>query len=287
MAALTHKTLFASMREGRELTRPVIKNPSVVTASGIWVDLTCFGRYPAAFYYTDGTALSAQAMRRSTHGGMDHGEDKGTAYKKYLKGFGSLSATVAANPLTIWLMDYLIYYPLIPMEDVQEFDNTVTLPRYSDGRGVKMMLVEQFPYVGAVTCRVTYTNELGVAGRLSAIVTINTQTALGTLATSAPNTAGCAGPFIPLQAGDVGVRSVESIEFFTADAGNLALVLVYPYALAGHYENTAPGLWDFFEDESILPRIYDDAYVSAIALPVGSLSGAIIDCTIQTIWAAA
>jgi hypothetical protein len=285
---LTHKAIFSAAEEGRALSRPWIKNPSVVTASGIAVDLTFFGRYPAANYMTDGTPLAAQALRRSTHGGFDHGENKGADWQKLLSGLTILSTTSAAAPMCGMVMDYLLYYPLVPMEDIQEMDNTITLPRYADGKGVRIMLVEQFPYVGGVTCRVTYTNELGVAGRMSPIMTINTQTALGTIATSAPATAGCPGTFVPLQDNDGGVRSVESIEFFTADAGNLAIVLVRPLASFGTYETTCPSEWNYDDDLFDLPPIIiDDAYLSAVVTPTGSLSGAIIDAQIRTKWVAA
>jgi hypothetical protein len=280
--------IFTAAEEGRALSRPWIKNPSVVTASGIAVDLTFFGRYPAANYLTDGTPLTARALRRSTDGGFDHGEDKGSDYIKYLSGLTVLSTTAGAAPMSGIVMDYLLYYPLVPMEDIQEMDNTITLPRYADGKGVRIMMVEQFPYVGGVTCRITYTNELGQSGRLSAIMTINTQTALGTIATSAPATAGCPGIFVPLQDNDGGVRSVESIEFFTADAGNLAIVLVRPLASFGTYETTCPAEWNYDDDLlNTLPIILDDAYLSAVVKPTGSLSGAIIDSQIRTKWIAA
>lgn len=281
---LTHADLFSAADEGRTLSRPWVKNPSVVTAAGIAVDLTFFGRYPAANYLTDGTPLAARALRRSTDGGLDHGEDKGAGYRKYLSGVTVLTTTAGAIPLPIKVMDYLMYYPLISMEDVQEMDNTVTLPRSTDGRGVQIMLVEQFPYVGGVTCRVTYTNSDGVAGRLSSIMTINAQTALGTVATSAPATAGCHGLFVPLQQGDGGVRSVESIEFFTADAGNLAAVLVKPLAPLANYETTNPSEWEFWRDLGMLEQIDEDAYLSMVCLPSGSLTGAIIEGQLRTLW---
>lgn len=281
---LTHADLFSAADEGRTLSRPWVKNPSVVTAAGIAVDLTFFGRYPAANYLTDGAPLAARALRRSTDGGLDHGEDKGAGYRKYLSGVTVLTTTAGAIPLPIKVMDYLMYYPLISMEDVQEMDNTVTLPRSTDGRGVQIMLVEQFPYVGGVTCRVTYTNSDGVAGRLSSVMTINAQTALGTVATSAPATAGCHGLFVPLQQGDGGVRSVESIEFFTADAGNLAAVLVKPLAPLANYETTNPSEWEFWRDLGMLEQIDEDAYLSMVCLPSGSLTGAIIEGQLRTLW---
>lgn len=281
---LTHAKLFSAPDEGRVLTRPWIKNPSVVTASGIWMDLTMFGRYPAANYFTDGTPLAAKALRRSTDGGMDHGEDKGSDYSKFLASLTVLSASATAVPMPIMVMDYLMYYPLVPMEDTQEMDNTITLPRYESGEGVQLMLVEQFPYIGGGKVQVTYTNSDGVAGRQTAITTINTQTALGTVAHSGSATGGVSGLFMPLARGDGGIRAVESITFPVADSGNLAAVLVKPLGLFGNYEVGCPSEWDQLRDLGILERIYDDAYLSAACLPLGSLNGTIVEGSLKTLW---
>lgn len=281
---LTHAHLFAAGDEGRTLSRPWVKNPSVVTASGIWLDLTMFGRYPAANYFTDGTPLAARALSRSVDGGMDHGEAKGAAYRKFLDGVTVLSVSATAVPMVLMVMDYLMYYPLIPMEDTQEMDNTVTLPRYETGEGVQLMLVEQFPYVGGGTVQVTYQNLRGESGRQTALTTINTQTALGTIAHSAPATAGVSGLFMPLAHGDGGVRAVESITFPVADAGNLAAVLVKPLMMIGNYEAGCPSEWNGWRDLGINEVIEDDAFISMACLPAGSLSGVILDGQLRTSW---
>lgn len=281
---LTHADLFAASDEGRTLSRPWVKNPSVVTASGIWIDLTMFGRYPAANYFTDGTPLAARALTRSGDGGMDHGEAKGATFRKYLDGVTVLSVSATAVPMVLMVMDYLMYYPLIPMEDTQEMDNTVTLPRYETGEGVQLMLVEQFPYVGGGTVQVTYQNSQGVSGRQTAVTTINTQTALGTIAHSAPATAGASGLFMPLAHGDGGVRAVESITFPVADAGNLAAVLVKPLMMIGNYEVGCPSEWEAWLNLGINEVIEDDAFISMACLPVGSLSGVILDGQLRTSW---
>lgn len=281
---LTHADLFAASDEGRALSRPWVKNPSVVTASGIWLDLTMFGRYPAANYFTDGTPLTARALTRSVDGGMDHGEAKGAAFRKFLDGVTVLSVSATAVPMVLMVMDYLMYYPLIPMEDTQEMTNTVTLPRYETGEGVQLMLVEQFPYVGGGTVQVTYQNSQGVSGRQTAVTTINTQTALGTIAHSAPARAGASGLFMPLASGDGGVRAVESITFPVADAGNLAAVLVKPLMMIGNYEVGCPSEWEAWRNLGINEVIEDDAFISMTCLPVGSLSGVILDGQLRTSW---
>lgn len=280
----TYADIFNAADQGRTLSRPFIENPTTVTASGIYTDMTFFGRYPAANYLTSGAQNTATPLNRSTDGGYDHGEDKGSGYRKYLAGVTLMTTTAGAVPLVGKIMDYIMYYPLVPMEDVQTMDNTLTLPRYTTGRGVQIMLVEQFPYLGGVTCRLTYTNSAGVAGRISATVTINTQTTLGTIATTAPATVGCTGLFVPLQDGDEGVRSVESIEFFSPDAGNLAIILVKPLVDVFVYETTTPSEWNFEILEAIEDENNRDAFLSMVCKSAGSMSGAILDCQLRTLW---
>ena len=281
---LTHAKQFDSIEAGRTLSRPWVKNPSVVTASGIWMDLTMFGRYPAANYFTDGTPLTARQLKRSTDGGLDHGEDKGSSFRKFLRGVTVLSVSATAVPMPMKIMDYLLYYPLVPMEDTQEMDNTITLPRYTDGKGVQIMVVEQFPYIGGGQMQISYTNSDGVAGRTTPLVRINTQTSLGTIATSSATLSGAAGLFMPLQSGDGGVRQVDSVIFPTADSGNLAIVLVKPLAPFGNYEVGCPSEWEFERDLGITEQIYDDAYLSMVCQPMGSLNGTIIEGQVRSLW---
>lgn len=98
---------------------------------------------------------------------------------------------------------------------------TAALTRYTSGVGVFAFL-EVFSSVGvtATTFSVSYTNSAGVSGRVSPASTVG---ATGTNAT---------GTFIPipLQVGDVGVRSVESVTLAgaTGTAGNIGIVLAKP-----------------------------------------------------------
>lgn len=139
---------------------------------------------------------------------------------------------VNGNNTPILLCDYLLYYPFIDMDDttLQSFTNSVSLPRYTDGRGVMMMLVAQGSFTGGASVTVSYTNQNGVSGRTSTVTTI---TSVGAGAIMNANGAGTGvatryGPFMPLMSGDTGVRSVESIQFAAANGGICAVVLVKP-----------------------------------------------------------
>lgn len=259
------------------------KLPSQTTASGIWFDLSMSPGNPVPQYYA-AAPLVAVALARSTDGGLNHGPDVST-YTKYLHKFLVISTTSTAAPLPIILLDYLMFYPFID-QDVGDktLTTNIALPRYPTGAGVQMMAVEVASQVGGSTFYVTYTNQDGVAGRVTPTVRCNTQTVNGTIITSAPVTAGCAGPFIPLQAGDSGVRSIQSVTYTTGDIGLMTLVLVKPLASIAVYDTTAPVERDFLIDSGILPIIKDDAYLNMVCHPVGTLASAPILGEIHTFW---
>lgn len=282
---LTHKQIAEAYTQGRRSTVSFNKSPSQATGSGIWYDLSMSSGNPIAQYYS-GVSLTSTKLARSTDVGLNHGQPVGSGFKKFLHAINIQSVLATSAPLTLELMDYLMFYPNIAMDaGVQAFTNSISLPRYSTGVGVQMMLVEQFPYAGAATLQVTYTNSAGVGNRLSPIVTLNSQTVFGTVATSAPTTRGASGLFIPLQDGDLGVKSVEQIEFFGAgDVGVLALVLVHPLVAINIFEVTAPSKFDLFEHFKVIPQIMDDAYLNFVCLPTGTLAGANLVGEITTIW---
>jgi len=64
------------------------------------------------------------------------------------------------------LYDLVGYYPLIDGDstDTQEFDNTLTLPRYTDGEGVGLVIVNHVaPAVQGGVATIAYTDSKGVA----------------------------------------------------------------------------------------------------------------------------
>jgi hypothetical protein len=280
--------LRAAYDEGRTRFASFVKTPSQTTASGIWFDLSMSPGNPVPQYYF-ATPLAAQPMARSTDGGLDHGQPVAPAgMRKYLHKLMLQSVTATAAPLAMRLLDYLMYYPGVAMDTgVQDMTNAAALPRSVGGAGVQIMAVEQSSYIGSATMQVRYTNSAGVAGRLSPVVTLNTQIAAGTVATSAPATAGAGGPFVPLAHGDSGVQQIDGIEFFTGDVGLLALVLVRPLAAVCVAEITSPVEVDLLQELGYLPQVEDDAYLNFIAKPVGTLASAPIRGDITTLWSAA
>lgn len=277
-AELAGQSTFATWR----------KTPTQTTGAGIWFDLSMSPGNPVPNYYASAPNI-AVALSQSTSGGIYHGGSVGSSgYVKYLKTFGAMTTTATAVPLPMLLCDYLMYYPFVDMSvsDYQPLTTSITLPRYPTGNGVQIMAVEVAGQsgVGNPMFQVTYTNQNGVAGRVTKPVACNTQVVNGTIINTATATNFSNGPFLPLQAGDTGVRLIEGIRFFTADVGLIALVLVN--VIENHIIRTidAPSERNCFAEFSAMPIIADDAYLNIICCPNGTLSAAPIHGYIQTVW---
>lgn len=261
--------------EGRFQLASWRKQPAVVTVSGAWYDMSMAPGNPAPNYYIGGIT-TATPLARSTDGGINHGGPVGSGFRKSLRKMTILSNSATSLPLRLILLDYLLFYPFIDESttDPQAMTNIATLPRYADGKGVQMMAVVVAGQTGGQTFQVTYTNQDGVAGRVTPVIMQTTTNVNGTLISTGPATAGLAGPFLPLQEGDTGVRLIESVRMISGpDVGLFTLVLAKPLANLVLLENTAPVERDYMIDFSNVPRIEDDAYLNFIVLPNGSMSG--------------
>jgi hypothetical protein len=266
------------------------KTPTQSTNAGIWFDLSMSPGNPVPNYYAASPNIAVR-LAQSTDGGIPHGANVGSA-KKYLKSFTVMTPNASAAPMSYILCDYLLFYPFVDMSitDPQTLDNTVTLSRYTSGRGVKIMAVEVAGQTGVGNPQffVTYTNSDGVSGRTTPVVSCNTQVVNGTIINSQPTQVNgrreATGPFLPLQPGDTGVQKIDSVTFVQGDIGLISFVLVYPIENIAQRSIDAPmervPVVDFMD----LPMIQDDAYLNLICCPNASLSGVPLMGTIETFW---
>jgi len=151
---------------------------------------------------------------------------------------------------------------------------TVALTRYTSGEGVMAGIVI-YTIVGgtATTVTISYTNSAGVSGRTSTATTIGggSYRELGVLLP------------IPLQAGDTGVRSIESVTLAatTGTAGNFGVCLFKPLSMISLESATGAMPLDSVSTGCIigsLAEIHPDACltVSAITAVNFSIMGAVI-----------
>ncbi len=260
------------------------KTPSQTTNSGLWFDLSMSPGYPPPQYYI-GSITTATQLKQSTDGGFYHGPNV-SPNQKYLRGITTQANVTTALPMNAILCDYLMFYPFIDegLTDEQFMTNTTTLPRYTDGKGVQMMAITTNAGAGGQQFFVNYTNSDGVSGRISQTVTQNTSTAIGTVMGSNTAIVNASNPFIGLQSGDSGVRSVESVTMLGVDTGLFSLVLVKPLVQTCFREITVPYEKDFLVPTTDLVRIYDDAFLSFVCLPLGTLAATTLRGDLKVIW---
>lgn len=264
------------------------KTPSQTTTAGIWFDMSMSPGNPPPQYYA-ASPLVFQTLSKSGDGGINHGVNVGSTYYKFLKRFLIMSASATGLPMPFILADYLGFYPFIDesINDIQTLTNSSSITRYTDGVGVKIMAVSVAPASGATspTISVSYTNSDGTSGRTTPNWLMNLATANGSILSSDTGATISASPFIPLQSGDLGVRSIESVTVTSgSEVGLFALVLVKPLLTSVLLEQTAPTDVVPHAFQAQMPRIYDDAFLNLITLPNGSLSGVAFHGEIETIF---
>lgn len=270
--------------------------PSSVTI-GIF-DWTTTGGYPTANFYASSPLVSAH---------MDSGVrpyvPSVSPSKQYLKTLRMIildpsSSTLYGYGMEWMLLDYLMYYPFVDLtavSELQEMTNTVTLPRYTTGNGVQMMLVSQSAVTGAQTMTVTYINQSGVQKTTPAFY-VTTTVGIGLdIAGGSSSVTSNHARFIPLAAGDSGVRSVVSATI-NGDAGGIAaIVLVKPLHIdyttdSSHRTTTNTVIYGAFSQTEMLlqappVQLEDGAFLGfSIRSTAASHGGCRAIAQIETVW---
>lgn len=266
------------------------KTPALASTQSIWSDLSGAPGNPRPNYYvgaeltftplggTDDAVAPLIAME-----GMCHGAAVAPK-QKYLHKLLIGSTSAGVSPAKFYVCDYLGFYPLVDMDstDTQDFVNTLSLPRYTDGVGVQAMLIATNPFIGGAQFYMDYVDSAGVS-RQSGVELSNTSTFIGATVHSGL-VAGNGGPFIRLAPGSRGIRSASRITFLAPNGGLAALVLVKPLALAMTNEVSAYAEIDYVTMKMSLPPINDGAYLNMICCPNGSFAAAPINGILTTIW---
>lgn len=267
MAILSLAQIGTSFDDGRVHYQTVNKPTlaSVVTA-GKWLDLSVASGQPKYNAYA-GAQQAATTLSGVGNDGIYSGVNY-SGYQKYVARWNA-NVTAAVVPLSLMLCDYLMFYPLIDGDslDQQDMDNTTTLTRYTSGDGVRAFLVAAAPMTANATCTMSYTNSDGVSGRTVTFSVVSTSQ-IGCLATSQGITslgANTLTPFIPLASGDKGIRSVENITMLSTSGGFLNLVLCKPlHELQILEANVAAEIQPGF-DLQRYPAIQSGAYLNILA----------------------
>jgi hypothetical protein len=285
--------LIAASTAGQRVFQMFMKlHPNAAGTAATWHSPWTYGGFPAAGDVS-GAALTAVQCTTSTTGSLYHGGAV-TPLTKHLTKVGLMCSGSNMVPGAILVYDRLLYYPGIDasVNTSQALTNGVALPRYTDGLGVRAWL-EVTTVFGAVIGVFTYgtsgyTNSAGDTGRQHG-VTCNTTAS--SPVNRLPHSGSTAqnnmwNPFLPMQAGDRGIRSVQSVRFTTApSSGACALVLGYPLALFPIPDNNAYVERDLIFQTPSLPRIYDGACLSFLYVPLTAVqANSVLLGDVEAIW---
>lgn len=274
---------------GMALTGPGVAAGTYITALGTGTGSNNGGNYTINISQT---VTSQTITGTATANYIQHGGNVSSAVKHLLNSsINSAAATCA--PAMFQLIDILAFIPIstITTTGAQSILGTQTLPRYADGKGVLAFIT---PVVvmgaGTPTVQLSYTNPSPTSGRLTPVAPslpiMSTTSPVGHISYSGTG-AGKYGPFIPLQAGDNGILTIETVNFSaTMTSGALAIVLCKPIGLPLPFTTLGvPAERDYFNQLPSMPIIYDGACLSwlqyagaATPFSTGYYG------TIQTVW---
>jgi hypothetical protein len=206
--------------------------PSAATIAGQWFDYSTASGVPVPNYYASSPLVAATL--EANNGIFIPQQNTQRWLKRMIQMSAAASVTGTTNQnQSFMLLDYLLYVPFIDLDaagEEQVFDMSVTLPRYTDGEGVQMMLVTQAPTAGSGTYTVKYIDTNDVERTTETVYCPAAQPS-GALCSSVRAAAGIS-PFIPLNAGVSGVKQPVSLTMNVANGGLAALVLVKPVNMA-------------------------------------------------------
>lgn len=269
---------------------------SAATTTSAWIDYSYFPGSPVANFYASSPLEAAEL--EASRGIYVPTVAPATQWLRNLK---LMSAASAATSTTngrqqIVLADILLYYPFVDTDAVgeqQDMVNTVPIPRYTSGRVIAVgqsasSTLGQFTF--------SYTNQDGVAGRTSQNHFTFVVAGGGQVVASSVQSAASFHPYLALQAGDSGVKSIESVTFTAGGGGLMALVIVQPLLecfVTQESRRTTSGNLETYgacdEFASVIhhrPRqIKDGAVINLFAAGhAGSLASSILAGVLETTW---
>lgn len=302
----------------REITTPLAAS----TVSNRWIDYSGEGTGTPPNLYLSGNPLTATPIINSGNSlGLYTGPVPAAGQTKHLHSMfiqpgGSVNMP-SYLPMSFILCDYLMYYPGIDLglstqsgNRVQYFDNTQTLPRYTDGDGVMAFMVMQnmpslsfqsgsfvMSYIDSAGNSVvretnSSTNQteiITMSGQITTSKYILNGSSLNFSSGLTPNSIT---PFIPLNTGSRGIRRITGITFGSSTIGGTAAIILCrpiaqitilaPTSTAGT-ANALCGTEKIFKTN--LPRIEDGACLHFLGTFAAG-TGSYIDfrCNLTFVW---
>jgi hypothetical protein len=162
------------------------------------------------------------------------------------------------------VFDLLGYYPLVDGDstDEQVFNNTLTLPRYADGEGVGIVVVNHIaPQLQAGIMTLTYVDQSDTPGSVTVTVPAQGQNLVCSGQDAVSNNT--ATITLPLANGSRGVKRITGVTFTTAPGGLFCFYLVKLLATSTVTGDNQVATEKSFitQNGCRMPRIYDGAWL--------------------------
>lgn len=256
------------------------KTISALQVAGTWCDLAAYAGLPVAHSYA-GTSLTWVDLDDTSTGAIPTGGDVSTATKHFISAIASIVASAGA-PWLLMAVDNVGYVPITGTDVTGTSARTVTMTalgsghRYPYGAGLRAyFMTEVAPTAGGPNLTAfSYTNTAGTTGRTCPVTVSMYATPVAGAIPHSGAAANRYGPFIPLAAGDTGIRDIESFTLSGGTAytgsGTLSLRLAKPLWAIPITASGATTVMDFVNSLPSLPQIKDDAFLTFLLFNTGA-----------------
>lgn len=276
MAIASSKDIAEAVSTGRIHTQRFLKNAGS-TGNSHWQDWSFASGQPA-YDARIGDALTFTPFIASRNDAI-YFPPIAAGEERYLLRLLMARTASGADQSTVdyQMYDLLGVYPLIDGDntDIQEMTNDETLPRYTDGVGVRAILVNHVAPGITAGCAATinYVDSDDATGS----VTVYTTTFGAGKAAASLQTTGASTGLLYLPTNGPGIKSVTDLTFAVAPGGLWAIYLVKPIndiAWQGGLNLASGGTYNVMAKKDLcsaesyaLPRIYDGAWLGFFYLP--------------------
>ena len=256
------------------------KTTTPAQVAGSWSDLGRLAGSPPAMDYAGSTKVWVDTDE-ATVGAIPHGGDVSAATKHFLNAGATIFAAAGA-PWILMCVDQVGYVPLTGTDVTDTNSRVITMTalgagcRWPNGAGLRAYFsTYTAPTAGGPNMTVfTYTNQAGTADQVCPVTVGFKATPVATEMPHSGNASTRYSPFIPLAAGDSGIRDIKDFTLTggTAYTGSGVLVLhlvkplwSMPIVASGMYTER-----DFVNQLPSLPKIPDDACLKFLLFQTGA-----------------
>jgi hypothetical protein len=259
------------------------KTTVIAGVGGTWTDLgTGTGTLPANTYA--GTSLTFVATDDTwSEGALYHGGNVSTATKHFLNASAMVNAAAGA-PWILMCVDQVGYVPITGADVTGAGEKTITMTaltsgsRWPDGKGLRAYISSEVaPTAGGPNITsFKYTDESGNTGQ-NCTITVGCGAAAGAVTGAIIHSGNAATryqPFLPMLAGDYGIRDLEAFTFTAGTlytgSGSLVMHLVKPLWQLPIPANGVLVERDFVNQLPSLPKIPDGACLRFLLFQTGN-----------------